>query len=186
MPVIGVVGPRLLADANCLTAGVDEALDRFAERFTGQPLVLMASLAEGADRLVVRRAFERLRISTFVVPLPFIRREFEAEFQTPGSLEEFRSLVARAQYVLQLPPPHGTPREDAYAEAGRFIIGRAHVLLVVGDGTRDGGKDAPGDLVALARVCRIPIAWVHTYEGADADTPGPAMRAPGSVTFEGW
>lgn len=186
MPVIGVIGHRVLADADRLTAGVDEALERIAARFAGQPLVLIASLAEGTDQFVVRRAFQRLRVSTFVVPLPCVRHEFEADFRTPESLNEFRSLVARAQYVLQLPPPHGTPRAEAYALAGRFILDRAQVLLAVWDGRFGGDEDSTGDLVALARNCRIPIAWVHAHQEANADAADSAMCPPGLVTFESW
>jgi hypothetical protein len=186
MPVIGVVGHHLLADTARLVAGVDEALDRIGARYAGQPLVLMSSLAEGMDRLVVRRALNRLRFDTFVVPMPFVRREFEAEFHPPGSLEEFRSLLARAHYVLQLPPPHGTPRAKAYAMARRFILDRAQVLLAVWDGTTGDCEDSTGELVALARNSRIPIAWVHAHRVANADIRDPGVRAPGSVTLEGW
>lgn len=186
MSVIGVIGHHALSEHGRLEAGVDDALDGIAARFAGQPLVLMASLAEGADRLVVRRAFERLRVSTFVVPMPFVRQEFESDFRRPGSAEEFRSLVARAQYVLQLPPPYGTPRVGAYALAGRFILDRAHVLLSVWDGTPGTSEDSTGDLVALARGCGIPLAWVHASQVALADAQQPAMRPPRTVTFEGW
>jgi hypothetical protein len=60
------------------------------------------------------------------------------------------------------------------------------VLLAVWDDTTGDREDSTGDLVALARRCRIPIAWVHARHPAGADTPAPAVRAPGSVTFEGW
>jgi hypothetical protein len=186
MPVVGVIGHRVLSDAQRLTAGIDRALDRTGARLAGQPLVLMASLAEGADRLVVRRAFERLPVSTLVVPMPFAWHEFEADFRTPDSLEEFRSLVARAQYVLQLPPPHGTPHAEAYGFASRFILDRANVLLAVWDGAPGVREDATGDLVPLARHCGIPVAWVHASKEANTDGSGPAVCAPGSVTFEGW
>lgn len=184
MAVIGVIGHHVLSDSGRLAAGVDEALDRIETQVRGQ-LVVMASLAEGADRLVVRRALERLRVSTFVVPLPFIRRDFENDFRAPGSLEEFRSLIARAQYVLQLPPPHGTPRAEAYGLAGRFILERADVLLAVWDGTPSRGEDPTGDLIAIARRFEQKIAWVHAHDGADAAAPAPTGYAPGTVTFEG-
>ena len=182
--VIGVIGHHVLNDSGRLTAGIDEALDRIESHFRG-PLVVMASLAEGADRLVVRRALKRLRVSTFVAPLPFVRQEFEHDFRAPGSLEEFRSLIARAQYVLQLPPPHGTPRALAYALAGRFILERAHVLLAVWDGTPSRGEDPTGDVITIARRIDMKIAWVHARDGTNAEAPAPTGCAPGTVTFEG-
>jgi hypothetical protein len=186
MPVVGVIGHRKIGEPGRVMAGIDQALDRIQARFAGRPIVLMASLSEGTDRLVVRRALECLHVSTFVVPLPFVRQEFEADFRTPESLEEFRWLVARAQYVLQLPPPHGTPHGEAYGFASRFILDRANVLLAVWDGAPGGPEDATGDLVPLARHCGIPVAWVHASTQADTDVSGPIVRAPGSTTFDGW
>jgi hypothetical protein len=183
MPVVGVIGHHVLDHPAGLMASVDRALDRIGATLSG-PVVLMASLSEGTDRLVVRRAFERLDVRTFVVPLPFTTGEVERGLE-PESLGEFRRLTARARYVLPMPQPYGASRAEAFAEAGRFITARAHVMLVVWNGSPGRGDDPTGRVVDDARRCGLPIAWVHAVDGADPGAVAPACE-PGGVTFEGW
>ena len=69
MVAIGVTGHRTLADLDRITAGVNEALHRIEQAFPGQPLTVISSLAEGADRLVVQQVLARSK-ARLVVPLP--------------------------------------------------------------------------------------------------------------------
>ncbi len=59
MVAIGVTGHRILAELDKINAGVDTALRRIEQAFPGQPLTVISSLAEGADRLVVRQVLAR-------------------------------------------------------------------------------------------------------------------------------
>jgi hypothetical protein len=127
----------------------------------------MSSLSCDADRFVVRRALDSLPVRTLVVPLPFVRADSERMCRTARARVEFRTLVARTRYVLQLPQAYGTPRSESFAAAGRFILDRAHVLVAVWDGTSSQDDDPTGTLVALARQSEIPIAWVHSRRLSD-------------------
>jgi len=71
MPRIGVTGHRKLADVAAIEAGVDAALAAIEARFPNEPLRILSSLAEGADRLVAQRilACSGARL-VVVLPLP--------------------------------------------------------------------------------------------------------------------
>ncbi len=59
---------------------------------------LVSALAEGADRMAAQAALdlgERLE-----VVLPFAQKEYERDFETAESRQEFRALLGRASAVI--------------------------------------------------------------------------------------
>jgi len=182
MIVIGVTGHRILSEVEKIKAGIDEALDYIAHRFAGEPITVVSSLAEGADRLValsaLSRAGARLRA---VLPMP--EQEYLADFKSSESKEEFLSLLARADEVVELSPP--ADRDEAYEAAGESMLSQSDVLIAVWDGRREQGRGGTGQMVATARSRRMPIAWVKAGNRrpgtSEATTLGPEQ---GEVIFE--
>lgn len=158
MVTIGVTGHRFLAQLDKVTEGVDAALDG-VERAFDPPFALTSSLAEGADRLVVRRALARWADACLIVPLPLPEAEYLRDFTSKASREEFRHLLARADEVV--PPPSAPSRDEAYAAAGRSVLDRSDVLVAVWDGQGAQGTGGTGEIVAEARASGLPLAWVH-------------------------
>src|SRR5580704_1463522 len=91
--VVGVSGHRFLAEPDLVTAGVDAAIARIEQIF-GQPLTILSSLPEGADRLVVRRTLDRphARLKA-VMPLP--KEDYLQDFRSDESRREFSKLLNR-------------------------------------------------------------------------------------------
>lgn len=156
--VIGVTGHRFLTELERVKAGIDEALHEIAAHFEGPPFTIISSLAEGADRLVVQRAFERWEVS-LSVPLPLPAQEYMADFQTPASRESFLTLLEKADEVLTLPTA-GT-RSQSYAAAGHYVVAHCDVLLTVWDGRAAQGTGGTGEIVSRARERNLPLAWIH-------------------------
>src|ERR1035437_7503961 len=104
MPRIGVTGHRQLPDGPAVEAGVDAALAAIEARFPGEPLRILSSLAEGADRLVARRVLARPGASLVAV-LPLPRLDYLADFESPQSREEFLELLGEAETVIEMPAP---------------------------------------------------------------------------------
>lgn len=142
--VIGLIGHRDLREAD--RAAIEEQLrsifGMLQNRFSSTPLVAVSALAEGADRLAARVALDvGLRL---IVPLPMPRAIYEADFTTPGSLEEFSALLARAEQWFELPLVEGNDearilgpgvaRDRQYAALGEYIVEHSQILLALWDG----------------------------------------------------
>src|SRR5687768_7334812 len=101
MVTIGVTGHRFLTDTDRISAGIDQVFARIEQTFHGQPLTLISSLAEGADRLVAGRVLSR-RAARLVVPLPLPVWDYLNDFESPESQEEFRGLLEHADDIISL------------------------------------------------------------------------------------
>jgi hypothetical protein len=141
--VVGVTGHRDLVPGEVprVRELVREFLEALQAKYPDLPLVVMSPLAEGADRLVAEEA-RKLGIP-LMVPLPFPRELYEQDFETPESLQAFRSLCEGAE-VIELPLLGNDtaesiagpgPRRDAhYARLGVYLCAHCHVLLALWDG----------------------------------------------------
>src|SRR5579872_2717178 len=104
--VIGVTGHRDLRpdDLPQLERKVKHIFERLRERYGSTPLLVLSPLAEGADRLVARVGLLDEFGARLVAPLPMPAALYEEDFEQPGSVDEFRSLLARADCSFVLPP----------------------------------------------------------------------------------
>ncbi len=155
---VGVTGHRFLAEIDKVTTGVDAALDMIVAAFKKQPLAVLSSLAEGADRLVARRIFAKYAAHLIVV-LPLPESEYILDFEISGSKEEFHSFLAKADKII--PPPKVDTRDEAYVTTGRYILDHCDVILAIWDGKEAQGMGGTGELVTEARRRKLPVAWVH-------------------------
>lgn len=157
---IGVTGHRFLAEIDKVTVGVDEALRQIEAAFPGQPWTVVSALAEGADRLVLRRARARAHGPVrLVVPLPLPPRDYAADFTQPGAGAEFLALLDGADEVIELPP--APTHAQAYAVGAYYLLDRCDVLVALWDGQEAQGRGGTGDVVGEARRRGLPVAWVH-------------------------
>jgi hypothetical protein len=133
--IVGVTGHRDLVEAEkpAIEQRVRDFFSGLASRFPELRLHLQTALAEGADRLTARVAIE-LGIP-FTAILPMSRADYEKDFEAAGSLQEFRSLLDRAENVVELPPGNsGISRDSQYAQLGIFLSNHCQVLLALWDG----------------------------------------------------
>jgi len=151
--VIGVTGHRKLADREGLAAKIDAVLDKIAHNAAGGDLVLVSPLAEGADRLVAERVLARG--GGLEAVLPMAEADYEADFADAASRTDFRSLLARARKIHRL--PGSSKKEEAYAEAGRYVVEHCDVLIAIWDGRLANGPGGTADIVAYARSRSRPL-----------------------------
>jgi hypothetical protein len=149
--VIGVTGHRDLRneDIEELKRRVGEVFDDIAKDYltahSPTPIIVLSSLAEGADQLVASVALERGAI--LIAPLPMPLEEYRKDFQfglTPNALSEFNRLLAHAAAAPEMPLLDGVTieavRADArrramqYREAGLYIVRHCQILLTLWDG----------------------------------------------------
>lgn len=142
--VIGVTGHRDLREED--RQGLEDRVrSLFAElraRYPHTPLILLSSLAEGADRLAARVALERqVRL---IVPLPMPRTLYEEDFKSTASRAEFDALLRQAERCFELRVRQGLDeeqlranaekRDPQYQEVGIYIAEHCHLLLALWDG----------------------------------------------------
>jgi hypothetical protein len=157
---IGVTGHRRCAHVTRIRAGIREAFTAIERAFGVRRFAVISALAEGADRLVAHEALSR-GDAGLIVPLPFAVADYLADFATEESRQEFLGLLDRASEVIH---PRNE-RERGYAAAGRSVLDRCDVLVAVWDGREAGGPGGTGEIVAAARGCGRPLAWIHADTG---------------------
>ena len=157
MTSVGVTGHRSLHEISVIIQKIDAALIQILETYPA-PFVIYSALAEGADRLVVRRAFDLMGASLKAI-LPLKPADYQADFSEEDSLNEFQELLALAQEVVELPPT--SPRDAAYEAAGRYILEHVDLLIAVWDGQLPRGQGGTGQIVLEAQKSQIPVVWIQ-------------------------
>ncbi len=137
--VIGVTGHRELREEDRvpLAAAVRKVLDELKSICPHTPLLLLSSLAEGADRLVAEVALEKEIRARLIVPLPMEQTLYEQDFKTEASREEFRSLLQQAEQCFDLSSLYKKAQKGhdyQYRRAGQYIALHCQLLIALWDG----------------------------------------------------
>lgn len=135
--IIGVSGHRALrpGDVPVLYSAVKAELEKLQRLCPNTELMLLASLAEGADILCADAA-EALGIP-IIAALPTEREEFEKDF-CPEALEKFRHHYDNAVQAFVVQPIEAQNgmclRDYNFRQAGIYVSMHSHVLLALWDG----------------------------------------------------
>ncbi|MFT7689139.1 MAG: hypothetical protein ACI9FB_004505 [Candidatus Azotimanducaceae bacterium] len=160
---IGVTGHRLhRMDINDkeIHKRVVSALERLAEQYPHHHFIILSPLAEGADRLVAKLAMQTLNAS-LRVPLPLPYDLYVTDFGGKASVEEFKTMVGKAELYYEMPMKFGNMRELAmtdkngqnssrnkqYALVGAYIAQRSDELIALWDGKPDEGIGGPAQVI---------------------------------------
>ena len=180
--VIGVTGHRdLPADVGPLERAVRDVLVEFGARHPWSKIVVLSSLAEGADRLVARLALE-LEIS-LVVPMPLEQSDYESDFKTEESLQEFRALLQRADAAFVVPPAAEVStgndvsrdaRSRAYANCGAFLVQKSIEIIALWDGVTQPARGTAE--VVTFQLEGVPAPYVAQRKELDLTLVGPVKH----------
>ena len=155
---IGITGHRFLAELEKINAAIDEALRRIEARFPNQSLTVLSLLAEGTDRIAAHQILSRANAKLIAV-LPFPQTDYETDFDTTESKNEFRQMLSQASEVVIM--PETATRNEGYEVAGKYVLENCDTLLTIWDGQGAQGQGGTGEIVSLARERELPIAWIH-------------------------
>ena len=152
--VIGVTGHRSLRedDRNNLTTAVVCELLKLKKRYPDTPLLMLNSLAEGAD-LICADAAKQLGIPLIAV-LPMDRETYTESF-SEAEKARFQEHLDRAVSCFvspdQEPERAGEQPDYAYRQAGIFIVTHCHALVALWDGVEaEPGTCGTGEMVRIA------------------------------------
>jgi hypothetical protein len=160
---IGVTGHRQTNNAEKIAQAVREILSDLNKEVVQQAgtipftLAVISSLAEGSDRIVAKEV-----LRTVISPeggrpwleaiLPFSVSEYEKDFKSEQSADEFRSLLSESQLVKSLNSEcNNSARERAYQKASRHIVDSCDVLIAVWDGRKGEGLGGTADTIEYAK-----------------------------------
>ena len=154
--VVGITGHRDIAEVsrepvkNELTRIITE----LHAKYPNSPLLVLTSLAEGADRIGAEVAID-LGVE-FAVPLPLPIHEYEKDFGTLASIDEFRELLSKAKTYFHVSGEEtenyhteSDVRSASYMDASRFIGRHCHVLVAMWDGIDSGRVGGTSHLVEM-------------------------------------
>jgi hypothetical protein len=134
--IIGVTGHRNIRqeDHKTLKEKVRQQLLFLKQRCPETQLIMLNSLAQGADQLCAEIALE-LNIA-LIVPLPFSLDRYREDFSDEALLQLNRlcSLAKEVFVVQPLESPIEPTNDFNYRQAGLYIIRHCHILLACWDG----------------------------------------------------
>jgi len=156
---IGVSGHRQLRDERMVTQMTETVLDRVLEHAT--EIVIVSSVAEGADRLVADLVLARPG-ATLEIVLPLPADDFLDDFESERSCGEFWDLLERAASVTVVEQVPGEDRTAAYERAGHAVVDTCDVLIALWDGRPSRGKGSTADMIqyALERDVLVEVVLV--------------------------
>jgi hypothetical protein len=162
---VGVSGHRqLTAAVPGLTGEISKAVEYIRQKLAVSPdvpLTVVSSLAEGADRMVADAVLGRdgARLEA-VLPLP--PEEYRADFGSEESWEDFSRLLALDdRYDLVRT---ATSRDRAYELAGRAVVDRSDVMIIIWDGQPGRGRGGTAETHDYALRLRRPVVLIHVAE----------------------
>lgn len=141
---IGITGhmdPRI-RDTLALRDAVKRELTKIRTRCPHTPMVMLCSLAQGAD-LLCAEAAEEVGVSLRAV-LPMEQAVYEKDFE-PKELARLRWQLERAQSVITVSAEAGEAgeidRDTLFRQAGLYITEHSHILLALWDGKTENQSD---------------------------------------------
>ncbi|MCE7972915.1 MAG: hypothetical protein DYG92_01120 [Leptolyngbya sp. PLA1] len=163
--LIGVVGHRDLANAPELEDQVTAFLGLVRKQVPHTRVILLSSMAAGADLLTVRvaTALQMAVVPVLAVPKDLFERTFSPGFEE--EVAEFRRLLALCEDPIVLPAPEGTTYDAVmsdkglldrqYAAAGAYVVRLSHTVIALWDGVET--TDIAGTAAAIRYAeCGVP------------------------------
>ena len=172
--IFGVSGHRDLVatDLPELRKHLQLIFDHYRSAYPDATFRLLSPLAEGADRVAAEEALNAG--VELEVPIPMALSEYERDFTTPESLDEFRRLLGAARSQWQVDDrsseagsvADGAVRAKKYAAVGDYIAQKSNVLILLWDG-RDNQK-----VGGTSWVKRRRDHWIRTATGEGVTPDG--------------
>jgi hypothetical protein len=170
-------------------AGLKQLPSGASKPAEGMPMIVLSTLAPGAEQLVAGIAIARgLRV---IAPLPLpreqYRRDFEWDPDRPDTLMTFEAWMARPDlHKLFVGYEKGSLPEDVrlmgdkrnlqYRRAGTFIARHCDVLIALWDGKPDRTAGSAAEAVAFKRHGFPPDVSGSARASLDAPETGPVIH----------
>jgi uncharacterized membrane protein HdeD (DUF308 family) len=180
--VIGITGHRDIVneDRELLKDKIREIFKELRSRYANTPLLLITSLAEGADRIGAEVALE-MGIE-YIVPLPLPYEEYIKDF--PNTKDEFDKFLEKSLGYFELPiekselessRDYGPSRDKRYEKVGAFIAKYSQILIALWDG-KDIGLIGGTSQVVKFKLNGLPSEYAPYRTILDTPDTGPVYH----------
>src|SRR6266487_2581453 len=161
MLCIGVSGHQHLGDETTIQFVSQQSrtlLLNYREQAVQQhrEIVVYAALAIGTDQMFVKTALELDIPVEVVIPCA----QYAEIFTSKEARNEYDSLLAQSRKVHQL--PEQLCSDEAFLEAGHWIVDHSDLMILVWNGYPALGKGGTADFASYARLVGCPFVHVHT------------------------
>ena len=140
---VGLIGHRKLPpqELDGLIAEFDDFLAGLLDSFKHTPILLLTSLAEGADRIALRSRFRDSL--TICAALPFEIADYRSDFQGEASLKNFEDSLSRVDQCIEAfsSDSKSSQRDLDYRRCANWISDRSNILVAIWNGKFN---DEPG------------------------------------------
>ncbi len=158
---VGFSGHQQLGDQATIafvSQSIRKLLTEYLEqaRQRNQEILVYSALAPGADQVFVKAALELCISVEAIIPCT----QYEEIFTTPVSLKEYQSLRNSCRKIHQLPAQACS--DEAYLDAGQWIVNRCDLLILAWNGYPAGGRGGTADVASYARTLKRPFVHIHT------------------------
>ncbi|KXI27402.1 hypothetical protein AX660_22050 [Paraglaciecola hydrolytica] len=138
---IGVSGHRDIPakDWPKLKETLATELNSLKEQFPHSSINVLSGLAEGADQLMAHVALQ-LNFNLIGV-LPFEIDEYEKDFATEESLEQFRHYLSQCSEITICRREAHVPRDSGYSELAKVLVQFSDLVIVLWDGVVETNQD---------------------------------------------
>lgn len=148
---VGLVGHRSLRDEEIprIQNEFDDQIGLLLKRLKLTRIIVLTSLAEGADRIAHGSKY-RDSISVCAV-LPFSQKEYTKDFSSRQSAAQFKRAFSDCDYAITYPRATkksryvGKARNQGYRDCARWISDNSNLLIVLWDGKQSGKVGGTSD-----------------------------------------
>jgi hypothetical protein len=152
---IGISGKRTIDDKAFVTNEIIKRIKKILKKEKTNSFVGYSSIAIGADDIfasVVQNKFKK----ELKIVLPFESSEYRKDFIGAIDLQNYEkwiNTIGVAEVVTKKIPLNQDERNEAYYEAGKFIVNSCDYMIVVWDELKPKGKGGTSEILGYISQC---------------------------------
>jgi hypothetical protein len=163
---IGITGHRNLFEKENVKESLRQIIRKILKDQGADTFEAWSGMAYGADSIFAHVSIDEMHAGLTAV-LPFDLAEFNNDFNTEESLNDFHFLYERAQQKIVLnegkPIENKQMRNAAYFEYGLYISKNVDAMIAIWDGEPAEGEGGTADIVHFCDAHNIPIYSIKAY-----------------------
>jgi hypothetical protein len=136
---IGITGHRDIPpeDETSLKFAIHKTFSKIQAEYPNQKPLLLSGLAEGADRLAVKVAYDMGIGYAAILPLP--PNDYRTDFESETSRQDFNQWMDKADWIEVLTNPDtdtqgDNARDRCYQQLGIYLATHSNILIALWDG----------------------------------------------------
>ncbi len=169
---IGVTGHRKIANIDKVNSLVKAELVKIINNYdsANSTIKIISPLAEGADRIVIKKAKEITNVLLEVI-LPFPIEEYIKDFTSADSIKDFNYLIDLANKVNVINAEDMEEiddylmdkelRNELYYLTGKYVVDNSEIMLAIWNEKASKGWGGTGDIVKYAMSVKKCIVIIN-------------------------